>query len=355
MALKDRALVVGINRYPGLDKPLKGAEPDADDFFKWVTTAGGVKKKNVTRIVSSDYAPATDPWDEQPAREVIARFFYEVDRASEANNAAGLGLRAGKRLYMFFSGHGFAPALDQSGVLMANASANAPMNFAAKLWADRMYQGGWFDEVLLFQDACREPMKLAELEPPFLNKRTMPNMAKRRRFVALSAKNNLLSLEKPHNAHVRGVFSLTLMDGLRGGARDPATGEITAGQLKRYLQDNMKKLLTPAEQADTTIANEPDVSDPDRFVIVGPPPGWSQTDADNFPVSVNLNGQTDARILGADLAEVAKDRNAPDPWLLELPRGLYRAVAGPRMSDVFKVTGALRADGSKEPINVVLN
>lgn len=355
MALADRALVVGIDRYPSLHKPLSGAELDATDFFDWVTTEGGVALANATLVVSSKYLPAPQPWKEQPAREAIADFFHEVEKASQDNNAAGLGLRAGKRLYLFFSGHGFAPALDKSGVLMANASANAPMNVAAKWWADRMYQGGWFDEVLLFQDACREPMKLADLEPPFLKERNMANMAKRRRFVALSAKNNLLSLEKPHNNQVRGVFSVTLMAGLRGGARDPTTGEITAGQLKLYLQDNMKNLLTPAELANTTIANEPDVFDPDRFVILGPTPDWSPADADKFPVSVNLNGQTDARILGADLAEIAKDPNATDPWQLELARGFYRAVAGARMSDVFEVTGALRADGSKEPVNVVVN
>ena len=54
----------------------------------------------------------------------IHDFFTQADVIATANNdeGKGLGLRAGKRLWMFFSGHGFAPSLDMSGVLMANAT-----------------------------------------------------------------------------------------------------------------------------------------------------------------------------------------------------------------------------------------
>ncbi|MFD1611157.1 hypothetical protein ACFSCW_05005 [Sphingomonas tabacisoli] len=356
MPLADRALIVGIDRYSALGA-LSGAERDAAAFYDWVTTAGGVQPANATKIVSSNFkkAPKSKPWNERPAQQAIDDFFHAVQAASDANNAAGEGPQVGKRLYMFFSGHGFAPALDRSGVLMANASPAAPINVAAMLWANRMYEGGWFDEVLLFQDACRQPMRQADLSPPFLVSLGLSGLEKRRRFIALSAKNDQLSLEKKINgADVRGVFSVTLLDALKGGARDPLTGEITAAQLKSYLQSNMKTLLTSQELADPEIASQPEVFDPDPFVIVGPPPGWAAAVAEEFPVSIGLKGSRDARILDHDLKDRIVQAGAPDPWPVTLPRGLFRVLAPPYSSEVFEVTGALRPNGVKEVTNVAV-
>ena len=58
----------------------------------------------------------------------------------------------------------------------------------------------------------------------------------------------LLACDRWHE-QTEGAFSVTLLDGLNGGARDPVTGAITARTLRTYLQDNMKKLLSPADLA----------------------------------------------------------------------------------------------------------
>lgn len=357
MPLADHALVVGIDRYASL-KALSGAQRDAIEFHNWVVTHGGVNLANAIKIVSDNFAPAAadEYWREQPAHQAVDDFFHRIQAASDMNDQVGDGPKVGKRLYMFFSGHGFAPALDKSGVLMANASRTAPMNVAAQWWANRMYEGGWFDEVLLFQDACREPMRQAELSPPFLVSLGLAGQETRRRFFALSAKNYQLSLEKPIGGDgVRGVFSVTLLAGLNGGARDPDTGEITAAQLKAYLQSNMKSLLTPDELADPEIANQPEVFDPDPFVIIGAPPGWGAANAEEFPVRVTLNGSRDARIIGFDLTDRLVQPAAPDPWNVTLPRGFFRVLAGPLVSDPFEVTGALLPNGDKAVIDVAVN
>jgi len=350
--LNNHALVVGIDRYPALGS-LSGAERDATQFHDWVTGEGGVEPARATKIVSSDYPQSPQFWDEQPAQQAVDNFFHAIQAKSDANDAAGEGPQVGKRLYLFFSGHGFAPALDKSGVLMANASRPAPINVAALSWANRMYEGGWFDEILLFQDACREPMRQAELSPPFLISLGLTGLDKRRRFFALSAKNDQVSLEKKiGDEGVRGVFSVTLLAGLKGGARDPATGEITAAQLKAYLQSNMKSLLTNEELSNPDIANQPEVFDPDPFVIVEAPPGWGKAGVETFPVRIALNGSRDARILDHSLKDYLVQPMAPDPWEVPLPRGYYRVLAGPYSSEVFEVTGALRPDGTKEVTDV---
>src|SRR5712671_335210 len=200
MALADRALVVGINRYPGISL-LTGAENDAQDFYDWVTdpAGAGVNKVNALLILSSNFPSPPGADLAKPAKEQIETFFTDIDNCADANNAdgSGAGLRAGKRLWLFFSGHGFAPSLDRSGMLMANATLKRAHNISAMLWANRLYEGGWFDEVVLCQDACRNRIGDAELAPPFLTPRLAPSGQDRKRFYAFSAKDRKLSKELP--------------------------------------------------------------------------------------------------------------------------------------------------------------
>ncbi|OSJ36549.1 hypothetical protein BSZ19_03730 [Bradyrhizobium japonicum] len=343
MPLADRALVVGIDRYPAISA-LFGAENDAKAFHTWVTSSGQVDGRNTLLLTSSAFTAATNADEERPAKELIERFFTDIDNAAEANNQAGLGHQAGRRLWMFFSGHGFSPSLDKSAVLMANASLKRVHSVASMLWANRFYEGGWFDEVILFQDACRTRIDDVELAPPFLRIKQASLGQIRRRFYAFSAKDRLISKEKMFENDMRGVFSATLMQGLKGDARDPKTGAITTAQLKLFLQDNMKKSLSPAELDDDEIAKIPEVYDPDPFDILAAPAGWNA--APTFPLAIAV-GNPGGRIWieGAAFATVASVNEAPPVWSLTLPRGFYRVRYG-GAEVTFEVTGALKADGS---------
>lgn len=349
MPLADRALVVGIDRYPAISA-LSGAENDAKAFHTWVTSSGQVESRNTLLLTSSAFTAAANADDERPAKEQIERFFTDIDNAAEANNQAGLGHQAGRRLWMFFSGHGFSPSLDKSAVLMANASLKRVHSVAAMMWANRFYEGGWFDEVILFQDACRTPISDVELVPPFLRKKQASLGQTRRRFYALSAKDRLISKEKMFEKDMRGVFSATLMQGLNGDARDPKTGAITTAQLKLFLQDNMRKSLSPQEIEDDEIAKVPEVYDPDPFDIVAAPPGWNT--APTFPLEVAVaNPGKRIWIEGAAFATVAAEDQAPPVWSVPLPRGYYR-VRYEGSEVTFEVTGAVKADGSQVVENV---
>jgi hypothetical protein len=356
MPLTDRALVVGINNYPGISV-LSGAENDANDFYDWVTDpAGGkVDPKNAIKIISSTYAPTTIADNAEPANKVIEDFFTLVDNAGEANNTENLGSIAGKRVWLFFSGHGFAPSLDRSGVLTANATLRRVHNIAARMWADRLYEGGWFDEVILFQDACRNRVKDADLNPPFLRPRLASARQVRRRFYAFAASNDKIAKEVPlPSGKIGGVFTATLLAALRGQARDPASGAITAAQLKGYLQDNMSKLLSPGDLADDDVAKVPDVFNPDPFDIVAPPP--SKPDAGSSPLfSVRVIPRqpgSAGRVLDAQFQPVAAVPSVPAVWSLRLPRGLYKAAIEGLGETLFQVTGGSEADGSPSGVEV---
>src|SRR6478736_4812690 len=168
MALDDWSLSVGIDGYPGLT-PLKGAEHDARAFDAWVR-AHGVDAAHACLIVSSNFPPPPDPTAAQPTSQPIWDFFEKLRAAANANSAAGIGAVAGKRLYLFFSGHGFSPTIDSSAVLTANAEQDTPHNLSPKAWADRFYENGLFEQILLFQDACREPADDVDITPPYLKK-----------------------------------------------------------------------------------------------------------------------------------------------------------------------------------------
>ena len=339
MPLANCALVVGIDVYPGI-RPLKGAEADAQEFYRWVIGDGGVKEQNAKLVVTSNFQPPARHVDEAlPAKHLIEAFFTSVHNAAEFNNTAGLGTKAGGRLYMFFAGHGFAPALDKSGILMANATLDAPHNISATLWADRLYEGGWFDEVLLFQDACRERIADADLMPPFLRRRQRPLNPPGARFYAFAAKNRQLAKELSLGSRVGGVFTDTLMEGLRDGkARDPATGEITTRQLKEFLQANMKRRLPPEDLDDDEIAKIPEFFDPDpSFVIVDA----ATAAVPEFSVKVALSQPGGpAHIEGGSLAEPLTKDPSPAIWDLMLRRGIYKLTVEGQGSVLFEVTGA---------------
>jgi hypothetical protein len=353
MPLLDYALVVGIDRYPRM-RALTGAQRDAEDFYNWVIdpAGGGVAQKNALLLLSP-VAAAANPDDELPDKAQVEKFFTRIDNDANANNLAGDGLRAGRRLWLFFSGHGFAPSLDRSGVLMANATQDRVHNIAAMLWANRLYEGGWFDEIILFQDACRERIGDAELGPPFIKQRKAQAGHERRRFYAFSAKDRKLSKEIPIDGITRGVFTYTLLQGLREKARDPKTGAVTTAQLKAYLQDNMKKLLPAADLENDEIAKMPEVYDPDPFDIVAAPPGdIAAAQAPDFPVRITGAAGPTARVVDSGLNEIVAANPAPDPWNIRLQRGFFKVLTHDGREELFEVSGAVGPGGQPKDTEV---
>ena len=354
--LPDFALCVGIDGYPGLT-PLSGADYDATAFHAWATGPGGVAAANAKLIVSGAYPAPAQIIDAQPASQQIFDFFEKIRAAARANNDNEAGEVAGRRLYMFFSGHGFSPSIDSSSVLMANAERDTPHNLSAHAWADRFYENGLFEEVLLFQDACREPVLDVDPTPPYLKRSRMPGIQGRKRFYAFAARSPLLALEKPIGGQVRGIFAATLMEGLGGAAREPRTGAISAEDLKRYLMANMEKRLDQAELDNDEISRRPEVYDPDQFVIVPAAFGADAAPAavPTFPVEVALAAGAGARILdhaGNVVRDTAPGAAGAAPWRTDLPLGLFELVADNQPRALFRVIGTIGADGEAEVVHV---
>jgi uncharacterized caspase-like protein len=257
--MANRAIVVGIQSYPELTPKLKGPEYDARTFFEWVTTAGGVNPNpalgHATLILSSQFKPpAVRALDARPTSEVIREKLEELE---EIGDKAADG-RAGERLYLYLSGHGFGQDLNTAALLMANATQSRTRNHVpGRLWADHFYISGYFDEILLFMDCCRERHATAVLNGPGTVQAPRPP-ANGRRFYGFAAKDGRLAVERNIDGQTRGVFTATLLDALRGEAAE-SDGRITAESLQAYLYSNMKEYLTDNELANGDVAREPDL------------------------------------------------------------------------------------------------
>src|SRR5262245_46694845 len=108
MAANDHAVLVGISRYPRLGD-LLGPENDVMGFHDWLISkeGGAVPQDHVALIRSSDYEYRNDPLCAQPMAD-------KVDLALERLIDLGRreGGHAGRRLYFFLAGHGFAPNVE---------------------------------------------------------------------------------------------------------------------------------------------------------------------------------------------------------------------------------------------------
>ena len=112
--MTDFAVVVGVARYPelsaeGVAVDLDGPNNDALAVRDWLVDPNGgrLEPANVRMVRSADFEPI-DPLDPQPARGRIERELKWIEQQTEA--------AAGNRLYLYFSGHGFSPVLEEGAL-----------------------------------------------------------------------------------------------------------------------------------------------------------------------------------------------------------------------------------------------
>jgi hypothetical protein len=322
--MRNAAIVVGIQGYPELPPKLMGPKNDAEAFHAWVTSAGGVAPADATLILDP-VPPATSSLNAAPTPQAVQS---EFDRWEEIARASASGL-AGDRLYIYLSGHGFGASLDDAALLMANATQfRTRHHIPGRLWADYFFAKGYFKEVLLFIDCCRERYSAAQLNGPGVDAPSPSDGA--RRFYGFAAKYGKLAVEKPIRGRMRGVFTATLLDALAGGASEE-DGRITGATLKAYLYENMKSYLSDEDFAGD-VAKEPDLycdQPEDDFVIATVTP-VTHAIAIPIPSAVastkwQLFGEKDGRKF-TKIAEMQGD--GTPQWKLALFRGTYQLIAG---------------------------
>jgi uncharacterized caspase-like protein len=332
-SVEDRAIIVGVECYPELDD-LGGPENDARAFQDWVLspTGGNVPSQNVELIVTSQFGPPFGTVDlAQPTAERVHRAFENLQNIANANAARGLRRRVGRRLYIYMAGHGFVPRDDQTALLMANATRvrlGPGFHILGQYNADWFFKAGYFDEIVLFMDCCRERFVAPALDMPYGEVNAEDGL-ERKRLYGFGTKSSRLSRERPMaGGGVRGVFTQALLEGLSGGACEPHSGgQVTANSLRDYLLEEKiwQTFLAPEDLGDPDIPRRPDVLILDTnftLVTIHPPP--------QYPVIIHFNPGSLGKIVevldGKDSHLVGSTVIAENlEWQLRLERGHYLA------------------------------
>jgi hypothetical protein len=211
---------------------------------------------------------------------------------------------------------------------MANATQDRTRHHVpGRLWADHFFAHGYFKEVLLFLDCCRERYEATTLNGPGTTIPVPPAGA--RCFYGFAAKYGKLAVERMIGGQMGGVFTATLLDALTGGASEE-DGRVTGETLKAYLYENMKGFLSPADLADKDVAKEPDLycEPPEKqFVITMVPPRLF-----NVTIPLPAGSEGSARQLNGEqggkkytkIAAAAGDGTLV--WKLPLLRGTYQLL-----------------------------
>ena len=151
----DYAIVVGINHYLAGINALKGPINDCELFCRWLVepSMGGLNPANVSQFVSA--GPRPEPMRNQ-IEDLLTDFF---ERANQ-------GWSDGRRLYLFFAGHGLTkppPNQQDCGLVMADARPILLRGLLGEVAANGMRLTGLFKEVMLVMDCCAEVSGPAEL------------------------------------------------------------------------------------------------------------------------------------------------------------------------------------------------
>ena len=227
----DWALCVGIQHYIATKSlpSLPGAFNDARAIHTWLVdpNGGDVPGEQAKLILS---APPKTVDGGTPTSAEIQQFLSGLYLRASAANAAGENFRAGRRLWLYYSGHGLGfPTEKDTGLLTAEAQPPLYPHVAGLAWAEVFQTSSAFDEVVLLMDCCRTEANRIPLIKPALSVYVPP--AQQSRLIAAYA----VAKDKPAyevtdgNGESRGKFTIVVEKLLR----DPPERPMSA---KRFIE-----------------------------------------------------------------------------------------------------------------------
>lgn len=328
---RDYAVVIGVSHYQGLTT-LMGSCEDARQFHAWLLSpdGGGVPRENSKLVLSQQ-----DPL--QPIQDDIDDKFSEIlmDLRGRSTSA--------RRLYFYFSGHGLGINwADTAMVLPKWSDLMRGYALSSDGYLSTLIEGGFFEEIFFFLDCCRNRIPGVQVaEPNFGNVKPSQKTATCDSLVFYSTEFDNAAYEAElasatgtslDNNLVRGMFTVALLDGLRGGAArngvvsvnslidflDSYLAELSEKngrtQVARHLKNMQRSDKPILELRPTLVTVHISFKDPGRTVVV-----------EDGHLQVIKRGLTDS-----------------NPWTLRLAPGIYSiGYDGDNLSfEVIRVTGS---------------
>ena len=351
MANDDYAVVVGINTYPNLGN-LQGPRDDALDFYDWLYAGegGNVPDANISVIVSPQYANA-------PALAQVAPRIHQIESVFEnlALQFKQHGQQAG-RLYLYLAGHGFSKEVNEAAVLMAHAvkGVTTNMHIAGSAYANSLAKTSWFREVVLLMDCCREDFKMTGPRAPVID--NISGNAPAEWLHGFATTWSRSSREGPwgNQQKVRGIFTLALLAGLRGGAKRDENGQVSREHLSAYVHEYVKKsesMLPAGQKAQSPKFSPSDDNYPWKFnalpgeQAINPPrpPSAEQARPPNhYTVQVAAGNGNAGKTFKMQILqqEYPLAAQTPNAWIWHLAQGYYKLIRSDGASTFVEVTGA---------------
>ena len=336
----DRAVVIGIRRYADVDAPerwitdLKGPDNDAAAVAEWLVRddGGGLPPDHVTVINS---ASSPDPFPDKASAAPHQKAVQDAFRALiELPTTTHAGQYAGRRLYVYVSGHGWAVEDQDAAVITAEASLDKPFNVLVTDWVKWLWYAARFQEFVLWVDTCASRRSIAYLQACDVVREHRQDAAKARRFTAFAAGFGMQAVEANIEGEWHGVFTHALLQALRGAAGSP----VTSDNLRDYLYNGLRPLMTEAQLADSRVAKEPAFGTTDDLVFATP------AQPSRFSVTLEFQpewvGKQVTIIVGQSAPLAVHTVPQQAQWQLELEAGVY-VVFSPDLnrSHPFEVTG----------------
>lgn len=241
---KDYAIVIGIDAYTGL-RTLRSAVNDANEFMKWLREEEGLDDPGQIIPILGDtpYAKWTEA---KPNGGSVDEALIELGLLK--------GKKIGRRLYFYFSGHGFTTVDSDVGMALANAALGFLKNSISMRGCHSIFQElRYFDEVIFILDCCREKTEYPELPSTpassidFLKSKfpngavAAPDPFKDLLVLATSYGDKSLAPVVKEIGERRGLLTIAVLEGLRGKAA-LENGDITAASLRAYTEARVKEL-----------------------------------------------------------------------------------------------------------------
>jgi hypothetical protein len=333
--MADYAVVVGVARYPelsaeGVVADLDGPNNDAQAVHDWLVDpeGGGLDPDNAKLIRSADF-DWLDPLDAQPAAARIERELKWLERQTRDT--------AGGRLYLYFSGHGFSPVLEEGALLTAEATHISPTYVYAHAWLKWFRKAQRFREFVLWMDCCMNSQQFIPVnEVPMRVKIGTGDPGPT--FVALAAQTKSAIEHTMPDGQVHGVFTWTLLKGLAGGASDER-GRVTGPSLRAFLHNAMPEFFPEDAKRAASVDLQPFIR-ADEGIVFGRLPARPKHKV-HLTIPTAVAGQSLKIWTGRPHTQVVSEALTGKEWTGALVRGLYVAeVSAAGLRHGFQVSGA---------------
>lgn len=249
--MSDYAVLVGIAHYPNPGfSDLQGPPNDVALFEEWLRSPTGgaiIDQPNSPRILKlvtpNPYPASYEPDEAPPTQYAFERQFRKLSKQ--------LGEEPGRRLYLYFSGHGFSERKKleaHAAVYTADADDEWPMNIFGTYYALMALRKGWFQEVVLVMDCCRDSEINRKAAQPPLDEAFDEGSASTGKLLALygapfGGKAQERTIAAADNT-VYGLLTYALVQALRQAPCD-ARGLLTGQRIKEYIRETWTQLYGP--------------------------------------------------------------------------------------------------------------